>query len=300
MYGSSAPIQFDASGAIYYSGYTIPTGGQSGHTVLRKFDGSTIRDLITGNVWVQSFAVAPNGTVVVTGQTTSTNTVWTRRISPSGSLATLENGSVNFTSVFPDGNVYMGTSSNSGSVERYLTASDQMDSRPWIADATSGANPYNDAHPVWCPDQQFSCIGGWNSINWSYSSPDGSEYVTTGSMDGSALAQYFPKVQLLPSQVKRIGVAAGVGNQIALAGTDTNSRNVLTLVNPADSSERQLIGPDNEIEIYHLEYVASSNEILFDGLRFSDNQYVVGAYNLSTNQYSVSISAGKLADLQGF
>jgi hypothetical protein len=175
-----------------------------------------------------------------------------------------------------------------------------MDSRPWIADAVSGANPRNDANSVWCPGSLYPCSGTWNSINWSYSSPDGNEYVTTGSMGGTTLAQYYPTVRLLPSQVTRIGVAAGVGNQVALAGTNANSKNVLTLVNPADGSERQLIGPDNEIEIYHLNYVASSNEILFDGLRFADNQYVVGAYNLSTNQLNVSISSGKLADLQGF
>jgi len=66
-------------------------------------------------------------------------------------------------------------------------------------------------------------------------------------------------------------------------------------------SERELIGPDNEIEIYHLNYVADGNKILFDGLRFSDNQYVIGEYDLTTNQLSV-VSAGstKWAGLQSF
>jgi hypothetical protein len=138
-----------------------------------------------------------------------------------------------------------------------------------------------------------------NMIKWQYSSPDGSEYVVTNDPSGGRLAQYFPTVRLLPSQVTTINVAAGVGNQVALAGTNADGQNVLTLRNPA-GGDQTLIGPDNQIEIYHLNYVASSNQILFDGLRFADNQYVVGAYNVSTGQLSVSISSGKLADLQGF
>ncbi len=148
-HGGSAPIQFDSSGAIYYSGYST-----TGQTVLRRFDGSTIRNLITDNVMLNSFAVAPNGTVVITGSTTSTNASWTRRISPSGTLASLENGGVSFTSVFPDGNVYMGMySPGVTGVARYLATSDQMDPKPWIADSTSAgsATAYFDVDSVCSP-----------------------------------------------------------------------------------------------------------------------------------------------------
>jgi hypothetical protein len=42
-------------------------------------------------------------------------------------------------------------------------------------------------------------------------------------------------------------------------------------------------------------------ETLFDGPRFSDNQYVVGEYNLSTGQLTVSATlSSKLTDLQSF
>jgi hypothetical protein len=37
----------------------------------------------------------------------------------------------------------------------------------------------------------------------------------------------------------------------------------------------------NEIEIYNMNYVASTNMIMFDGLRFSDNQYVIGQVDLN-------------------
>ena len=127
--------------------------------------------------------------------------------------------------------------------------------------------------------------------------------MVTGTTNDGQLAEYDQPVRLLNSEVKTINVAAGVGNQIALAGTTADgTTNVLTLVNPAgNGSEQELIGANNQIEIYHLNYVARSNQILFDGLRYSDNQYVVGAYNLATGQLNVTASpSGKLADLQGF
>jgi hypothetical protein len=299
-HGGSAPIQFDSSGAIYYSGSTT-----TGQTVLRRFDGSTIRNLITDNVMLNSFAVALNGTVVITGSTTSTGATWTRRVSPSGSLASLANSGVNFTSVFPDGNVYMGTSTP-WSVARYVTASDHMDPEPWIADSTNPAvaNEYFDAHSLCAsptPSSSNFCMSAGAFTKWSYGSPDGHEYVVTGSVNGGGLAQYYPTVKLLPSEVTAINVAAGVGNDVALAGTNGNGQNVLTLLDPATGAERELIGPNNEIEIYHLNYGAHRNEILFDGLRFSDNQYVVGEYNLSTGQLTVSATlSSKLTDLQSF
>jgi hypothetical protein len=298
--GGSAPIQFDSSGAIYYSG-----GTNTGQMVLRKFDGATIRNLINDNVSVNSFAVAPNGTVVVSGSTRSTNASWTRAITPLGGVIPLPGaGAATFTAAFPDGNLYVGVSINgTQSVMRYVTASaGGWDAQPWIADSTSA---WNNAHPVWCPGttQQFACFGNWPYIKWQYNSPDGHEYVVTGMATGTQLAEYDQPVRLLNSEVKTINVAAGVGNQIALAGaTADGTTNVLTLVNPAgNGSEQELIGANDQIEIYHLNYVPSSNTTLFDGLRYSDDQYVVGAYNLSTGQLNVTASpSGKLADLQGF
>jgi hypothetical protein len=294
--GGSAPIQFDSSGAVYYSG-----GTNTGQTVLRRSDGSNApRNLVTDNVWVNSFAVAPNGTVVVSGSTKSTSASWTRAISPSGAVKPLSGaGAATFTAAFPDGNLYVGIYTNgTQSVMRYVTASGNWDTTPWIADSTSAAN---NAHDVWCPGQPF-CSATWASLTWQYSAPNGHEYVVTGMATGTQLAEYDRPVHLLNSEVTSIDVAAGVGNQIALAGTTADNRNVLTLVNPDGSgSEQELIGADDPIAFYHLNYVASSNTILFDGLRFADNQYVIGAYNLSTKQYSVTASpSGKLADLQGF
>jgi hypothetical protein len=90
-------------------------------------------------------------------------------------------------------------------------------------------------------------------------------------------------------------------SHIIIAGVNQNEKNVLSLFNTSDNSEIQLIGPDNEIEIYHLNYVASSNKIMFDGLRFSDNKYVIGQYDLNSMTFSASQTGStKLVDFQTF
>ena len=83
--------------------------------------------------------------------------------------------------------------------------------------------------------------------------------------------------------------------------TDANGKNVLTLFNTTTNGETELIGPSNEIQIYHLHYDASANKVLFDGLRFADNSYVIGTVDLNADQVTV-INAGstKWADLAAF
>jgi hypothetical protein len=93
----------------------------------------------------------------------------------------------------------------------------------------------------------------------------------------------------------------GVITNLVLAGTDSSGRNILTLLNTSNDQETVLIGPSNEIEIYHLNYVANGNKIMFDGLRFSDNRYVIGQVNLSTLQVTVTpTGTGQLVDFATF
>ena len=113
--------------------------------------------------------------------------------------------------------------------------------------------------------------------------------------------QYYPTFLAPTTLVKKISVSQGVMNNIILAGLDADGKNILTLFDTSNDSETLLIGPDNEIEIYHLNYVASSNKIMFDGLRFSDNKYVIGQYDLNTMTFSASqTGSSKLVDFQTF
>ena len=70
---------------------------------------------------------------------------------------------------------------------------------------------------------------------------------------------------------------------------------------PATDTETQLIGPENEIEMYHLTYMPNSNSVMFEGLRFADNHVVLGQIDLDTGTVTVSTSLpSRLQDLQAF
>lgn len=303
------PIQFDDSGAIYYSGWASGSGMME-TTVLRKYLDGVTTNLITDNVIVSNFLVLGNGTVLVSGSTESTDQSWLRMISPGDSLEQLEPYSPPFLTFFPDGNVYLGTGSWGGgsAVLRYDTASAQMDPEAWIAgpsvplDVTSG---YFDSETI-CAEAGVSDITNmWcfepNTVDWSYQASDGNEFVVAGLLGANhnSIMEYYPTVAFLQSELTDVTVAQGVGNDLVLAGTDASGNYVLTMYNTSTNQETQLIGPSDQIEIYHLSYVADSNEILFDGLRFADNQYVIGSVDLNTDQVNVmATTSGKLSDLQ--
>lgn len=113
------------------------------------------------------------------------------------------------------------------------------------------------------------------------------------------VAQGYPTVRFLPTEVKNVAVAQRAVNNLLHA--DANGNKVLTLYNTSTDTETQVVGASNQIEIYHLNYVANGNKVLFDGLRFSDNSYVIGEVDLSIDQVNVvATSSVKWADLQNF
>jgi hypothetical protein len=117
----------------------------------------------------------------------------------------------------------------------------------------------------------------------------------------SSLTQVYPTFAGLTSEVKSIGVAQSVLDYIILSGTDLNGKNITTIYNTSTDTEQVLIPASTEIEVYHLNYVASTNKIMFDGLRFSDNKYVIGQVDLNTKVVSASqTGSSKLLDFQTF
>jgi hypothetical protein len=66
-----------------------------------------------------------------------------------------------------------------------------------------------------------------------------------------------------------------------LAGTNAAGTNLLTIYDTSNGNETIVIDGTNEIEIYNMTYVVSTNKIMFNGLRFADNQFVVGEVSLS-------------------
>jgi hypothetical protein len=126
-------------------------------------------------------------------------------------------------------------------------------------------------------------------------------FAISGYGANGLLMQYYPELAKPSTAVRKVAVAQGVLTNVILAGLNSSDRNVMTLFNTTDQSELELLGESNEIEIYHLNYVAATNRIMFDGLRFSDNKYVIGQYDLNTMTFSASQTGStKLVDFQTF
>ena len=304
-YGNRNPaVQFDDSGAIYYTGSTY-----SGKTVLRKYSNGTTTDLINDNVWIDDFLVMPDGGVIISGTTQSTNVRWTRFVSPGGSLKTLRPSQSQFLRLFPDGNAYMGLSSSDDfGVRRFISSSSEMDPKYWIGANYDGREKYNDASN-YCdyPSGDYEarsgfCNGAGSTITDSFATSDGKVFALAGYQGaGLTLTQYYPTLAFPDTDIAHITVGEGAGDDLVLSGTDSSGKNLTTRYDTDTDEVTGLVGPENELEIYHLSYLSLDNTVLFDGLRFSDNRYVLGVIDLNTNEVTYSTSSTqKWEDVQAF
>jgi hypothetical protein len=274
--GRSPAIQIDGSGALYYAGHT-----SGGHAVLRKYLDGTRTDLINADISLYDFLVLGDGRVLVSGQTTPTGARWLRYLSATGSVYGLAGLNSNFLRLFPDGNVYTGLwgTGNFG-VKRFLTSTNELEGKYWISGSISNASTYFDAATFCGPFTQLrQAFCGWygSYIQDSFTTDDGKVYAIAGSQgQGGLLMRYYPDVQVGTTAVQRIFAAQSVGSNLVLAGLDSNGRNITNLYDTATGLEAPVFEPSNEIEIYHLIYVPETHKMLYDGLRFSDNKYVLG------------------------
>jgi hypothetical protein len=281
-------IQFDGNGAIYYTGQT-----STGHTVLRRFSGGVVTDLVTDNVALNEFVVLKDGTVILSGTTNGTGAQWTRRLSPQGALRTLKTQAASFLRLFPDGNAYMGLSYDDYGVDRYLAAGDDLDPAQWIGRNNSYAGstavaPHFDLDALCGSSWGAFCSSSGTYISKSFTTSDDRVFVIAGSSPNGELVQYFPAVARATTDVTKTTVAEAAGTGIALSGLDASNHNITTIYDPSTGSARTLVPADNEIEMYHLDYVPTGNLVLFDGLRFADNTYVLGQIQLDTGAVTVT------------
>ena len=299
--GKNDPIQFDNSGGIYYAGRTV-----EGRQVLRRSRVGTITDLINDNIGLFDFLVASDGSIFVSGNNQPSLGEWFRRINQSGGLETIVNGSAaSFIRQFPDGNVYF-TAHGPGNVvswvRRYLLAPQHVDGNSWI-----GTDPGASFDPTpFCPSPPPAGNVGFCSwfgrITHSYTTGDGQVYVLAGGFgsDGTPM-QYYPILRKLPTQLIKATNLQGVGSSLVISGINGSDKHVLIMLDTTTDVETLLVGADNEIDIYHMDYVAATNTIMFDGLRFSDNRYGVGQVNLTTKQLTFTpASTAKFVDFATF
>jgi hypothetical protein len=305
--GSSGnpPIQFDATGAVYYSGWKM-TGG----TVLRKYLNGISTDIVSDNIQLRDFLVLSNGDVLLSGTSTASGASWVRRLTAGGSLQTLRGVASNFLRLFPDQNVYIGlTGGTDFGVERYLTSTNQIDSKDWYYGL--GNEPprefyyqYSDfcAGSLWTTRQAF-CNTYGATIQNAIGTSDGKVFVVAGwpNNGGGMLMKYYPTIDVPTTSVEKVLASVGAGDEIVLAGLNDAGQNETVVYHPATDTEIQVIGPENEIEIYHLTYLPDGNSVMFEGLRFSDNHVVLGQIDLDTGTVTVSTSLpSRLQDLQAF
>jgi hypothetical protein len=301
------PIQFDSAGAIYYMGQTY--SGSSNKTVLRKYQAGQTSDLINDFIWIQHFVVVPNGGVVVSGQTSSTQASWIRYIPPSGKLSTLSTQSAMNLDVYADGNVYFGSSGQSGSmIRQFNVATESLNPQPWIGNSLSqNLVSVNDISQI-CAYSPFEpnpypsfCNGSGSQSKSIHNTIGGKTFMIAGYGGNGLLAQVFPTVSIPTISVKKIAKATTLGGGVVVTGLDASDLHKTIYFNAESGTETTLIPTSSEIEIYHMTYNAATNKMMFDGLRFADNKYVFGQVDLGTNQVNIfSTLTTKWDDFQGF
>jgi len=302
------PIQFDAQGGIFY------LGKANGKDVLRRSIDGVVTDLVNAdNIGFTSimgdadFLALPDGSVLLSGMTMATYAQWVRRILPTGGIRTIASSVPVFMKFFPDGNVYMGMYgvNEEMGIKRYLTATNQLDDRYWLASNTNGIQR----------DGYFRVEGFCQGTDWQtnsafcqmvgvgvrkfFTNSDDVVIGQLGGIQGAGLFEYFPTVRALTTSLKGISFAEGAGNRIILAGITGSGANSLVVHDTLTGAETPLLSSGDEIEIYHLSYRPSTDQILFDGLRFSDNKVVIGQVGVSSGAISLNASsAAKFSDFQ--
>lgn len=296
MSGKNPSVQFDAAGNIYYISYLyadVDECFQSCNSVwrpvLRKSSNGVAVTLLNDYVENFNFLVQSSGEVIVTGRTTATSAAWTRRISVVGSLSNLDaTNSAMYLRHFADGNVYMGMMGMSPSgVRRYLTATSAMDTKWWINGPynfnTGQHEGYHSStalcnYPNAYADNPSYCGSGGSSIKYSFNFGSSLTLAVPGGYGSMAskLMQFFPSPEVLNLSIANVTVAEKVGNKIAVAGTTADGVNSLVIYDPFTYQETIVMDASNQTEIYSLAYIAQTGKLMFNGLDFATNRYVMG------------------------
>jgi hypothetical protein len=276
------PIQFDSSSNIYYLG-----GTDTGNTVLRKYSNGTSSDLINSNIQISSYYVVKNGDVVICGGTQSSNTDWLRKISASGQLSTISNGVMcNFMKQFTDGKLWIGSWGKGDGgpmgVLKYDLSSGKLTSwtESWdtskrIPELKVQEIPESDA------SQGFRQAGNGAFVKDIFVFPTAkATWAIAGQNNKTSLVRYAPSILFAETSISSYQMGVRVLNTLVLTGTDAQEKNKLILYDIQSGFENVIFDGSNEIEIYDMVFIAGSNTLMFSGLRFSDNQYVVGKVSL--------------------
>lgn len=298
----SPPLQFDRQGAVYYLG--IPPNASGLPQLIRNVDGQKT-NLTNENIQIDDWLVYADSSVFVGGRTTSTGASWFRRIMPSGGIQNLNTGSTTQSiATYPDGNVYVGLwGYPEGGIRRVLTSTMTVDPTWWLSGTMNGLNPPRtfDADSICTPrPPEMEGFCGWYGtlVRGFYRSGDALFAVPSSVGGGDLLMKYYPDVEKTNTST-RATVGATIPGGVALAGQSPEGVNVITRYDPQSDSEALLVGEEQNVEAYHLNYVAATDSLMFDGLRLGDGKYVIGQVNLTTGEIVV-VPSSKMASFQTF
>jgi hypothetical protein len=284
----NAPIQFDDAGNIYYTGTSTAYS-----FTLRKNVNGVVTQIVRDNVTVSDYVVLGDGSIIMAGRTLNTQVAWIRKVSAgTGAITNLANGvSANFLRKFVDKNIYYGvpsTGTSAGGVYRYSVDQGKTDTLPWIGQAYGNSPAQNDTSGLCTSGSSMNssafCSMGGSTIREIFNIGTEKTMAIVGATYGATstdLMQYYPTIERANTVITMITVWHQVGNKLLLAGTNKDQKNILSLYDPQTSQETILLDTSNEIEIYNLGYVASTNKVMFNGLSFANGQYVVGDISLS-------------------
>ncbi len=315
---SVSDIQFDNSARVYYRG----SNGTS--NVLRRNSDGVIVDLVTSQTTLGSFIALEDGTVVITGS--SSGGGWLRWLSTSLVVTQILNQSPTWIKQFPDGNVYFGVNccDVKGPVRRFIAESKTLDPIPWVRDDCIGTQATNyKANYDTSPGYFYTCLNvsftgnrvglcatesnaGYcnNGLSWLSNiivTQSGIAYGVGGSGMRKTLMQMWPEVKPTSTQISDVRSIKEAGSHFVITGTNSAGQFLTTAYDPATDTERALISTSSQTEIYNLAYSASTGEIFFDGLRFSNNTYVVGKVNVVTGALNyLGTTTTAFSDFQAF
>ena len=256
------PVQFDSSGAIYYR-------GQSGsNTVLRRNTNGVIKNLINANIQISAFYATPKGEVVLCGNTESSNMNWVRVVRTDGSLSNLNaRNSCYFMQRFSDGRLWIGFGGLPGRFLRYDLSAKKLDDHLILKDEIVGELGLDFGTSLARLTDSFH----FPSTKESWGLADNPSYT---------LFRYTPTFMKAETSISNYTIGRRVLNTLILTGLDKNDVNRLILYDTQSGNEIVVFDGRNEIEIYDMVFIAGTNKLMFSGLRFSDNEYVVGQVSL--------------------
>jgi hypothetical protein len=264
---TGAPLQIGPNGEVYF------LTSRSTIVLMRSYQG-VATSMTNSNITVTGFAAAPNGAVLITGRTPSSNTNWTRVIHPDGSLSTLGTVASWSLETYPDGRIYY-----SGGL---------------LAAGARAYDPATDTDVAW-PD-------GYTDYKTSATTTDGKVFVTGSAYHTSTLfAQNYPVPGLaMKGSLDLVTAIAPAGTRVAIAGTQLSGRSRLGLYDPATDTTTLIDGSLPELEYYNLSYSPTRNVVIFDALRFQDNAYVIGEVNLATDTISITAPSARISGITGY